>query len=213
MLRIIGLTGGIATGKSTIAQYLSTVYQLPVFDADVYAREAVQPGTEILDRLRQRYGDSILLPDGSLNRPSLGAIVFSNPDERQWLEQQIHPYVRQQFIQAIDQSQSTTTAIVLVIPLLFETGMDDLVNEIWVVYCSTAQQLERLMQRDRLTPEQAQARIEAQMPIDAKCALADRVLDNSCTPDIWIKQVESALKLQTANANSMSTALASSRLS
>jgi dephospho-CoA kinase len=193
MLRIIGLTGGIATGKSTIAHHLSTVYQLPVFDADVYARKAVQPGTEILDQLRQRYGDSILLPDGSLNRPSLGAIVFSNPDERQWLEQQIHPYVRQQFIQAINQSQSTTTAIVLVIPLLFETGMDDLVNEIWVVYCSTAQQLERLMQRDRLTPEQAQARIEAQMPIDAKCALADRVLDNSCTPDIWMKQVESAL--------------------
>lgn len=192
-IRIIGLTGGIATGKSTIAQYLSREYQLPVFDADIYAREAVQPGSEILDRLRHRYGNGIFLADGTLDRSALGAIVFTDPDERLWLEQQIHPYVRQKFIEAIDRSKSRTNAIVLVIPLLFEAGMDDLVTEVWVVYCSTAVQIERLIQRDRLTPEQARSRIEAQMPIDAKCALCDRVLDNSSTPDIWMKQVESAL--------------------
>lgn len=192
-MRIIGLTGGIATGKSTIANHLSTVYQLPIFDADVYARKAVQPGSGIFDRLRQRYGDEILLPDGTLDRSALGAIVFTHPDERQWLEQQIHPYVRQKFIEAIERHKSSKQAIVLVIPLLFEAAMDDLVSEVWVVYCSTAQQLERLMQRDLLTPEQAQARIAAQMPIDTKCTLAHRVLDNSSTPEIWMKQVESAL--------------------
>ncbi|MGB6167602.1 MAG: dephospho-CoA kinase [Geitlerinemataceae cyanobacterium] len=192
-VRIIGLTGSIATGKSTIARHLSTVYQLPVFDADVYAREAVETGSEILDRIRQRYGETIQLPDGSLDRRSLGAIVFANPDERQWLEQQIHPYVRQRFIEAIEQHKSSTKPIVLVIPLLFEAEMEDLVCEVWVVYCSTTQQIERLMQRDRLTREQARVRMDAQMPLDAKCALADRVLDNSSTRDFWMKQVESAL--------------------
>lgn len=193
MIRIIGLTGSIATGKSTIARHLSTVYQLPIFDADVYAREAVQTGSEILDRIRQRYGETIQLPDGSLDRRSLGAIVFANPDERQWLEQQIHPYVRQRFIKAIEQHKSSTKPIILVIPLLFEAGMENLVSEVWVVHCTTTQQIDRLMQRDRLTREQAKVRIEAQMPIDAKCNLADRVLDNSSTPNIWMKQVKSAL--------------------
>jgi dephospho-CoA kinase len=193
MIRIIGLTGGIATGKSTIAKHLVEVYECPVFDADVYAREAVQPGSEIFDRIRQRYGETIQLPDGSLDRRSLGMIVFANPDERQWLEQQIHPYVRQRFIQAIEQNKSSTKPIVFVIPLLFESGMKDLVSEVWVVYCTTAQQIDRLMQRDRLTREQARLRIEAQMPIEAKCVLADRVLDNASTSDIWMKQIQSAL--------------------
>jgi dephospho-CoA kinase len=193
MIRIIGLTGGIATGKSTIARHLNEVYGFPIFDADVYAREAVQPGSEIFDRIRQRYGETIVLADGSLDRQSLGAIVFANPEERQWLERQIHPYVRQRFIEAIEQHKSITKPIVLVIPLLFEAGMDDLVSEAWVVYCCPARQIDRLMHRDRLTREQAKVRIDTQMPIDAKCALADRVLDNSSTPDIWTKQVESAL--------------------
>jgi dephospho-CoA kinase len=193
MRRIIGLTGAIATGKSTIANHLSEVYHCPIFDADVYAREAVKPGSKILDRIGQRYGQTLLLPDGSLDRQSLGAIVFTNPEERQWLEQQIHPEVRQRFIEAISSHKEAEKPIVLVIPLLFEAGMKDLVGEVWVVYCSPAQQLERLIQRDRLTPEQAKVRIEAQMSIETKCAFADRVLDNSSTPDIWIKQVESAL--------------------
>jgi dephospho-CoA kinase len=193
MLRIIGLTGGIATGKSTIAQHLVEMYQCPVFDADVYAREAVQPGSLILDRIRQRYGETLILPDGRLDRQSLGAIVFANPEERQWLEQQIHPEVRQRLIEAISTQTDGKKPIILVIPLLFEAGMNDLVSEVWVVYCCTAQQIERLMQRDRLTREQAQIRIDAQMSIDAKCDLADRVLDNSSTPDIWMQQVESAL--------------------
>ncbi|HIK29940.1 MAG TPA: dephospho-CoA kinase [Oscillatoriales cyanobacterium M59_W2019_021] len=201
MTRIIGLTGGIATGKSTIAHHLSAAYHCPVFDADSYSRAAVAPGSEILDRIFQRYGDEIRLADGNLNRRALGAIVFANPDERQWLEAQIHPYVRQQFVEAIlhrsrcarASHQDSQRPIILVIPLLFEAGMEDLVSEIWVVYCTASQQIERLIQRDRLTPEQAQLRIDAQMPLEVKCDQADLILDNSSTPNIWMQQIHDAL--------------------
>lgn len=189
--RIIGLTGGIATGKSTVANYLTTTHQLPILDADVYAREAVQLGSPILSTIVQRYSSDILLPNGTLNRKKLGQIVFSHPDERQWLELQIHPYVRDRFVEKSDTIPNQIVA--LVVPLLFEAGMADLVTETWVVYCPPQQQLERLMQRDSLTLEQAQARINSQMPIKEKCDRADIVLDNSSTPEALLKQVDIAL--------------------
>lgn len=189
--RIIGLTGGIATGKSTVANYLSTTHQLPVLDADIYAREAVQPGSAILSAIIQRYSPDILLPNGTLNRKKLGQIIFSHPDERQWLEQQIHPYVRDRLVEESD--TILNQIVVLVVPLLFEAGMTDLVTETWVVYCPLQQQLERLMQRDSLTIEQAQARINSQMPIEEKCDRADVVLDNSSTLGALLKQVDVAL--------------------
>ncbi|WP_250123896.1 dephospho-CoA kinase [Chroococcidiopsis sp. CCMEE 29] len=190
--RIIGLTGGIGTGKSTVSHYLASTYQLPVLDADIYAREAVEIGSPILSAITERYGSDILLADGTLNRQKLGQIVFSNPDERRWVEQQIHPYVRAQFVEAINQLPKQT--VVLVVPLLFEAGITDLVTEIWVVYCSRQQQLERLMQRDRLTLEQAQARINSQMPIEQKCQRADIILDNSSNPEALLKQIDAVLK-------------------
>ncbi len=190
--RIIGLTGGIATGKSTVSQYLATAYHLPVLDADIYAREAVQKNSPILSAIAQRYDCDILLPDGTLNRKKLGEIIFNNIDERHWLEQQIHPYVRDRFVEEIDKLLQQTA--VLVVPLLFEAEMTDIVTEIWVVYCSKQQQLERLMQRDRLTLEQALARIDSQMPIAEKCARADVILDNSSTTEALLKQVDFALE-------------------
>lgn len=95
--RIIGLTGGIATGKSTVSSYLAYRYRLPVLDADVFSREAVAEGSEILGLVRDRYGPSVLLPDGTLNRSQLGQIIFSNAAEKHWIEQHIHPYVRARF--------------------------------------------------------------------------------------------------------------------
>ena len=188
--RIIGLTGGIATGKSTVSDYLATTYNLPVLDADIYARVAVEIGSPVLDAIAHRYAD-ILLLDGTLNRQKLGQIIFSNPQERQWLEQQIHPDVRDRFVTAIKKLSAQT--VVLVVPLLFEAGMTDLVTEIWVVYCSQQQQVERLMQRNQLTREQAQARIQSQMPIQEKCDRADVILDNSSTQEALLKQVDTAL--------------------
>jgi dephospho-CoA kinase len=125
--RIIGLTGGIATGKTTVSNYLAHRYQLPVLDADIYAREAVQVGSPIHSKICDRYGSGVQLPDGTLNRKRLGEIVFSNPAQRQWLEQQIHPYVRDRF--QSDLNTLVAPTIVLVVPLLFEVGMTDLVTE------------------------------------------------------------------------------------
>jgi dephospho-CoA kinase len=177
-MRLIGITGGIGTGKSTVTNYLQTRYNLLIWDADIYARSAVAVGSPILDRISQRYGNSILQPDGTLDRHQLGKIIFSSPDDRQWLETQIHPYVRHCFETEIRQLPSDGTAI-LAIPLLFEAKMTDLVTETWVVSCDFSTQLARIMTRDRLTEAEAQIRIQSQMSLTDKIALADFMLDNS----------------------------------
>jgi dephospho-CoA kinase len=191
--RIIGLTGGIATGKTTVANYLAHTYNVPILDADIYARDAVGVGSPILRAIAQRYGQEILLSDGSLNRPQLGDIIFDNQDERIWLESLIHPYVRDRLIKAIAESPSPT--LVLVIPLLFEAQMTNLVTEIWVVCCSDSQQLQRLIQRNHLTPAQAQTRIHSQLSLAEKAAQAHVVLDNSSAPAALLKQVDVAFKV------------------
>ena len=200
IVRAIGLTGGIATGKTAISNYLADTYKFPILDADIYAREAVHPGSPILNSIVERYGADILLLDGSLNRSELGNIIFCNPAERQWLEQQIHPDVRRRFVEgtqsciaALSQVSQNTLTFVLVVPLLFEAQMTDLCTEIWVVYCSPEVQLERLMQRDGLSGDRASARINAQMPIAQKCQKADVVLDNSSTLDSLFLQVDALL--------------------
>jgi dephospho-CoA kinase len=192
--RIIGLTGGIATGKTTVANYLVSAYNLPILDADIYARDAVAVGSPILAAIAQRYGTEILLPDGNLNRQKLGEIIFQQPEERHWLDSVIHPYVGDRFRQAINAISAPT--IVLVIPLLFEAQMTNLVTEIWVVRCSKSQQLQRLMQRNYLTQEQAQARINSQLSIDKKAELADVVLDNSSTTAALIPQIDQCFSIR-----------------
>jgi dephospho-CoA kinase len=189
LARIIGLTGGIATGKSTVADYLATQYHWPVFDADLYARAAVLPGTSGLAAIVDRYGNEILLADGNLQRSKLGEIIFADASERQWLESLIHPYVRQCFDR--DLAQITDTAVA-VIPLLFEAKLQNTVSEIWVVTCSPQQQLDRLQQRNMLNFAQAQARIRSQMPLAAKVQLADVVLDNSGDLNNLLAQIDRA---------------------
>ncbi|MCT7971868.1 dephospho-CoA kinase [Laspinema olomoucense] len=190
--RKIGLTGGIATGKTTVSNYLKNIHQLPVFDADIYAREAVQIGSPVLNQIVKRYGSDLLLPDRSLNRQKLGEIVFNQPQEKQWLEEQIHPQVRDRFLREIAALPEQSTAV-LVIPLLFEAQMTDLVTEIWVVSCPGDRQIQRLMERDGLTLDQARARINSQMPLFEKCDRADIVLDNSSTLEHLIQQIDVAL--------------------
>jgi dephospho-CoA kinase len=197
-MRLIGLTGGISTGKTTVSNYLAEMYPFPIWDADVYSREAVQPNSPVLQTLVRRYGTGILLSDGSLNRQQLGTIIFSRLTERHWVEQQIHPVVRDRFSDNITKLQyeagKNATAI-LVIPLLFEANMTDLVTEIWVISCSPQQQQFRLIQRSQgsLTPKQAQARIDSQMPLEQKCKMADVVLDNSSTLEELWQQVDDAI--------------------
>jgi dephospho-CoA kinase len=191
MKRVIGLTGGIATGKTTVANYLADAYNLPVLDADIYAREAVDVDSPLLEQIVKRHGEKILLADGSLNREKLGEIIFNNQQERLWVDNLIHPYVGDRL--SLDIKETSVKTLVAVVPLLFEAGMIDLVTEIWVVSCSQKQQLNRLMQRNQLTLEQAQARINSQMPLTEKNKKADIVLDNGSTVEKLLQQVDIAI--------------------
>jgi dephospho-CoA kinase len=193
--RLIGITGGIATGKTTVTRYLANTYNIPILDADLYAREAVNPGSPILDKIFKRYGDRVKLSDETLNRKQLGEIIFNDSAEKSWLESKIHPYVRDCFQLAIERLENKI--IVLAVPLLFEAKMTDLVTEIWVVYCSSQEQIKRLIERDKLTREQAIARIQNQLPIEEKIALADIVLDNSSNLENLFRQIDKALAERT----------------
>ncbi|MEA5510710.1 dephospho-CoA kinase [Crocosphaera sp. UHCC 0190] len=189
--RLIGLTGGIATGKTTVSRYLVDSHHLPVFDADIYAREAVKLNSPILKAIIERYGEIICLENGELNRQKLGEIIFNDLGEKQWLENQIHPYVRKRFKDEIEQSDAPI--IVLDIPLLFESKLTYLVTEIWVVYCSLEQQLRRLIERNHLTQDQAIARINSQVSLEEKVKMADVILDNSSTLAHLYQQIDKGL--------------------
>ncbi|MBE9074069.1 dephospho-CoA kinase [Microcystis sp. LEGE 08355] len=189
--RIIGLTGGIACGKSTVSHYLENIYKIPVLDADIYAREAVEKGSEILERIFARYGRKVKTEDNSLNRQQLGEIIFNNPQEKIWLESQIHPYVRECFKRYLEELEAPI--VVFSIPLLFEAKLTYLVTEIWVVSCSCEQQIQRLTTRNNLSREQAIARINNQIPLAEKIALADIVLDNSGDLEALYTQIDRAI--------------------
>ena len=207
--RIIGITGGIAMGKTTVSNRLETYYGLTVLDADRYARDAVAIGTPILNAIILRYGPEILLPDQSLDRAKLGQIIFSQPGDRTWLNAQIHPEVRFRMQQDTDRiiqdnqrklsepnsRQSVGIPIFWIVPLLFETSMTELVDEIWVIYCHREQQLQRLCDRSGLTQTEANRRIQAQLDIQVKCNGADVILDNSQSTDRLYEQIEQALKV------------------
>ncbi|MET0110883.1 dephospho-CoA kinase [Limnospira fusiformis] len=199
-MRLIGLTGGIGTGKTTVSNYLAATHKLPIWDADIYSRLAVEPHSPVLNTLAVRYGSDLLYPDGSLNRGKLGDIIFNSLTERQWVESQIHPFVRDRFLEKRQelekQSHLAEATAVLAIPLLFEANMTDLVTEIWVVYCSPSTQKQRLIQRhgSSLTPTQIQARIDSQMPLSEKCDRADVIIYNDGSLQHLYQQCDRALK-------------------
>jgi dephospho-CoA kinase len=185
---IIGLTGGIATGKSTVSNYLAEKYLIPVLDADLIARTAVTINSPIFQNIVNRYGKNILLDDDNLNRKKLGQIIFNNQAEKTWLENQIHPFVVD-FLQSQIKLLSNPI-IVLSIPLLFEVKMTNLVNTIWVVTCNLSTQLSRLKRRNNLTEDEAISRINSQMPLAEKSTLADIVIDNSNNLADLYKQID-----------------------
>jgi dephospho-CoA kinase len=189
--RLIGLTGGIATGKTTVSNYLGDRYGLPILDADVYAKEAVEIDSPIFQKIIQRYGSDIQLENRELNRTKLGDIIFNNIEEKTWLEAQIHPHVRKRFQEEINFLDNQI--IVLSIPLLIEANLTHLVSEIWVVFCDYEQQIQRLQQRNHLTQQQAIARIKNQLPLAEKITRADVVLDNSDGLDYLYQQINQFL--------------------
>ena len=180
MQRRIGLTGGIASGKSSVGRLLEA-RGWPVLDADQYAREALAPNTAAAKAVAEHFGAAV--GDASaLDRSALGRIVFNDADARSWLEGLIHPLVRERFQQELER-HSQAPVVVLMIPLLFETGLEALCSEVWLVDCEPHQQLERLMLRNGLNAADAQARLAAQWPLSRKRPLADRVIDNRGSAD------------------------------
>ena len=190
--RLIGLTGGIATGKTTVSNYLRDRYGFPILDADIYAKEAVEVDSPIFQEIVKRYGSEIQLENRALNRIKLGDIIFNDHEEKKWLEAQIHPYVRNRFQEVIESLDNQI--IILSIPLLIEANLTHLVSEIWVVYCDVEQQIQRLQQRNKLTEEQAIARINNQLPLTEKITRADVVLDNSSGLDFLYQQIDQNFK-------------------
>ena len=191
--RRIGLTGGIATGKSTASQLLEQRHGLPLLDADVFARQALEPESPGSEAVLQRYGEQVAAKSGVIDRRALGTLVFNDPAERHWLEQLVHPLVRQRFDAELARLAAIPT-MVLVIPLLFEAGLTDLCTETWLVDCDESQQLQRLMQRDRLSVDAAQARTAAQWPLARKRTLADVVISNRSDNECLAQQLALALE-------------------
>lgn len=179
MGKIIGVTGGIASGKSSVSKWLiSKGY--PVIDADIAARKVVEPGMPALEEIKNAFGQDICLTDGTLDRKKLGSIVFSNSEKRKLLNGIVHPAVRKWMMEETEKALHEGKELVFMdIPLLFESNLTHMVEEIILVYVKPEVQLKRLMARDHFTEEEALARIRAQMPIDDKKKLADYIVDNN----------------------------------
>jgi len=179
MAFIIGLTGGIASGKSTVAKMFREL-RIPVIDADEIAREVVQVGEEAYSQIVKQFGEEILQVDKTIDRQKLGAIVFNDKKKRGLLNSIVHPAVRQRMMEQKERYiTSGENTVVLDIPLLFESNLAHLVDKIIVVYVDDHTQLERLMARNGFSKEEAQVRIQAQMPLREKAAKADAVIDNN----------------------------------
>ncbi|MFZ5824509.1 MAG: dephospho-CoA kinase [Bacillota bacterium] len=197
-MRIIGLTGSIASGKSTVTRALRDL-GAPVIDADAIVHELQRPGTPVTQAIARQFGPEVIQPDGSLNRAALGRIVFQDPARRKALEAIVHPAVRERIWQEIERCQDEgRPAAVLDIPLLFESGWDRLVDEVWVVYVDRQTQRSRLIARDGLAPDEADRRIGAQMDLEEKRKRAHRVIDNRGSESETRAQVAEAWAAATA---------------
>ena len=192
MLRI-GLTGGIATGKSTVSNYLKEL-DYPLIDADVIARQLVEPGQEGLKRLVAKFGAEILNESGALDRQALGQRLFGDAQLRQEVDQLLHPLIYEA-LEAESQrlAQAGAKLAFFDIPLLYETGYDQKMDQVWVVYLPHDLQVERLMARNSWSQDQAEVAIASQASIEAKRQRADLVIDNQGSLAVTFAQVDQAL--------------------
>ena len=180
-MRIIGLTGGIACGKSTISAALREA-GAAVIDGDVLSRALTAPMGPALPAIRERFGDRMFLPDGTLDRRALGALVFGDDRARQALDYIMQPMLRRMIGDGIAEARRSGVRLcVLDMPLLYEAGLDGLCDQVWCAWLPREIQLERLMARDGFTLAEAEARLRSQMPTEEKAARADVVIDTSGT--------------------------------
>lgn len=189
-MRIIGLTGGIATGKSSVARIMEALGGV-IVDADQLAREAVWPGEPAYRSIVAEFGEEIVNPDRTLNRKALGKIVFADPTARRRLERITHPAIALLAEQRLDALRKAGTQVVFYMaPLLIEAGVTSRVDEIWVVYADRETQVARLMLRDGIGREEALQRLAAQMPMEEKRTYGKVVIDNSGSPEETERQVK-----------------------
>ncbi|XP_071507369.1 dephospho-CoA kinase domain-containing protein-like [Diadema antillarum] len=177
---LVGLTGGIASGKSTVSSIFREL-ECVVLDADKIAREVVEPGKPAWKKIVNHFGESILLEDGTIDRPKLGAIIFADADKRRLLNRCTHPYIQRSMLwQILLSFCKGYSYVILDIPLLLEgSALKKYIKYVLVVFCDKDVQLQRLMKRNDLTREDALQRIHSQMPLEAKRDLADLVIDNN----------------------------------
>ncbi len=187
MVLRVGLTGGIGSGKSTV-EGLFRDLGVPVLDADQVARELVRPGSEALARIREHFGESVLTPEGGLDRAALRRWVFTDPGERRWLERLLHPLIRDRM--AAWSGSQESPYVILSIPLLFESGMRDLVDRVLVVECDPQIRIRRVCRRDSVSPEEVEAILQTQAGDEARRRLADDILENQGDLDSLRRQVE-----------------------
>ncbi|MBA9025851.1 MULTISPECIES: dephospho-CoA kinase [Bacillaceae] len=194
MRQVIGITGGIASGKSSISQFIQEELGFTIIDADIAAREVVEPGQDAYQEIIQVFGNELLLPDTSIDRAKLGGIIFHDEKKRLQLNNIVHPAVRKRMLKQKETAFDLGEQVIFMdIPLLFESNLTHMVDKTILIYVDEQIQLERLMKRNGLSEADAKARIDSQMPLAEKKELADVVINNNGSLLEAQKQVKQVL--------------------
>ena len=193
MGKIIGITGGIASGKSTVTEFLRQK-GFQVVDADAVVHQLQKPGGLLYQVLAEHFGEKVLLENGELNRPLLASLIFSNPEEQEWSKRTQGEIIREELAALRNQFAQTEALFFMDIPLLFEQNYASWFDETWLVYVNRDVQLERLMKRDKISKEAAESRLNSQWPLERKISLASHSLDNNGNQEQLIAQVVQLLE-------------------
>lgn len=192
MGKIIGITGGISSGKSTVTNFLRQ-RGFQVVDADALVHQLQAPGGRLYNILVEHFGNQVVLKNGQLNRPLLASLIFSNPEEQEWSKETQGQVILEELATLKNQLAQTEAIFFMDIPLLFEQGYETWFDETWLVYVDRDTQIERLMKRDSLSIDAAEARLASQWPLDKKKKLATHIIDNSGNQDQLFDQLISLL--------------------
>lgn len=192
MAFVLGITGGIATGKSSVVQHFIDL-GFPVVDADIIARHLLDQNEQAYNEVVKVFGSEILQENGEINRQALGTLVFNHPDKLKQLDELMAPFLQESILAAIKQASQNQKLVIVDVPLMYEKGYDEWMDQVAVVYCTPEQQIKRLMQRNQLTEKEAKQRIDSQLPIEMKKLLAEVVFDNSNDLTQTIQQVDTWL--------------------
>jgi hypothetical protein len=193
MGKIIGITGGISSGKSTVTNFLRQ-RGFQVVDADALVHQLQAPGGRLYNILVEHFGNQVLLKNGQLNRPLLASLIFSNPEEQEWSKETQGQVILEELVALKNQLAQTESIFFMDIPLLFEQGYESWFDEVWLIYLDRETQIERLMNRDKLSLEAAESRLASQWSLDKKKKLATHIIDNSGSLDQLLSQIISLLE-------------------